>query len=141
MSKENDSSNNDNTLTQESESILEEPKNYFDKRELEEESLYNFDVETQQRYQNIERIYNNIITSDLYENAKETSISERESLGIKHDDNFVYGEMTFRTLSYIYESVKRTFGENSIGDGNFYDLGSVRRIKINFINKIFKNIF
>lgn len=133
MSKENDSSNNSNTFTEESESILEEPKNYYDKREPEEESLYNFDVETQQRYQNIERIYNNIITSDLYENAKQTSIKERESLGIKHDDNFVYGEMTFRTLSYIYESVKRTFGENSIKEGNFYDLGSVRKFLIEII--------
>ena len=55
------------------------------------------------------------------------------------DDNFVYGEIvklyknknkkinikTFRTFSYIFEVIKKEFGEESISKGNFIDLGSV----------------
>ena len=55
------------------------------------------------------------------------------------DDNFVYGEIvnlnlnkklyilikTFRTFSYIFEVIKKEFGEDSITKGNFVDLGSV----------------
>ena len=118
-------SKDENTNDSENSTDLEEPKNYYDKRDSEEESIFEFDSDVQKRYEKVEQVYNNIIPSNLYEDAKENSMSERVRLGIKEDDNFVYGEMTFRSLSYICETVKKTFGEKSLGNGDFYDLGSV----------------
>jgi len=101
-------------------------KKFFHKRHPEEESLYEVDKFSQYRYENIEKIYKQIIPDDKFEDARVRSLEERDKLNIRKDDNFVYGEMTFRTLAYIYEIIKISFGPNSIKEGNFYDLGSVK---------------
>jgi len=36
----------------------------------------------------------------------------------------VYGEITFRSVAYIFEYIKNVYGEDSIKDSAFYDLGS-----------------
>jgi hypothetical protein len=100
-------------------------KKYFYKRHPEEESLYEIDKLVQDRYENIEKIYNQIIPDYKFEDARIKSLEEREKLNIRKDDNFVYGEMTFRTLAYIYEIIKISFGPKAIKEGDFYDLGSV----------------
>ena len=101
-------------------------KLYFDKIDPEEESLINLDESINLKYEKLELLYNELIPKNIYEDAKMKSLDERTKLGVENDDNFVYGEMTFRTLSYIYETIKRIYGPNSIKDGNFYDLGSVK---------------
>jgi len=98
---------------------------YFQKRHSDEESLYEIDRDIQDRYEKVEKIYKHIISEDKFEDARLKSLEERDKLNIRKDDNFVYGEMTFRTLAYIYEIIRITFGPNAIKDGNFYDLGSV----------------
>lgn len=42
---------------------------------------------------------------------------------------------TFRSFAYIFEVIKKEFGENSIEKGNFVDLGSVKdfRIKLQLV--------
>lgn len=105
--------------------VYQEKKRYFDKIDKDEESLIEVDDDTQLRYQQIEKIYNEVIPDQLIEDAKDKSRSERDRLGIKDDDSYVYGEMTFRALSYSFEVIKKHFGEKSINEGNFYDLGSV----------------
>lgn len=99
---------------------------YFDKRDNEEECLIEVDDQIQMRYEEIEKHYNQLVPREMYEHAKSKSICERARMGIKDDDNYVYGEMTFRTLSYAYEVCKKYFGEDCFNHGNFYDLGSVR---------------
>ncbi len=114
---------------EETQQTVHKKQKYFDKRDPEEESIFEFhEEEVQDRYENLEHFYNQIISNKNYENAKSRSIGERERLGIKEDDNFVYGEMTFRSLSYIYETIKKTYGVNCLNQGNFYDLGSVTHI-------------
>jgi hypothetical protein len=112
--------------------LPDEEKNYFDKRDPEEESVCVVDLETQQKYEKIEEIYKNIVGEDKIEDAKTKSMSERVRLGIKDNDSYVYGEMTFRSLAYIFEVIKKQFGDNSVNPGYFYDLGSVIFIKLNF---------
>jgi hypothetical protein len=103
---------------------------YFSKRHSDEESLYEIDKEIQERYEKVEKIYKHIISEDKFEDARVKSLEERDKLNIRKDDNFVYGEMTFRTLAYIYEIIRITFGPNALKDGNFYDLGSVNFFKL-----------
>jgi hypothetical protein len=104
-----------------------EIKKYWDKSDPDEESLVEFSPDLQKKYHNLEEIYFTLVSKDSYQNAKEKSKSERSRLGVK-ENSFIYGEMTFRTLSYIFEVIKNKFGEDSLGntknEGVFYDLGS-----------------
>ncbi len=105
-------------------------KSYYDKRDPEEESLFDFDEDVQKRFEKLEKIYFKIVPEDTIENAKGESMKERIRMGEKENDNFVYGEMTFRSMSYLNETIKKSFGQNSVNKGNFYDLGSVCKIKL-----------
>lgn len=100
--------------------------NFWDKLDNDEDSFIQFDSDLQNKYQTLEGIYFSLVSKDSYQNAKQKSKSERSRLGMK-ENSFIYGEMTFRTLSYIFEVIKNKFGENCLnrnGEGNFYDLGS-----------------
>ncbi len=98
--------------------------NFWDKTDPEEEAIYKFEKELQDRYAKIDAIYKSLIPNGQLERAKNSSIKEREKLQIDGDDSYVYGEITFRSLSYIYETMNKSFGSELI-KGNFYDLGSV----------------
>lgn len=98
--------------------------NYWDKSDPDEESIYDFDVEIQKKYQNLDELYQKIVPKERLTQALKSSLKERKELEIKEDDCYVYGEITFRTLSYIFEVIRLKFG-NNILPGNFYDLGSV----------------
>ncbi len=116
----------ENTNTVKSENKIITNKNeYFSKRHPDEESLHDIDKETQDLYEKIENIYNNIVSLEKLELARVRSLEERDKLNLRKDDNFVYGEMTFRTMAYIKEIIKYSFGPQSIKEGDFYDLGSV----------------
>jgi hypothetical protein len=99
-------------------------QNYWDKADPEEETINPFDKSIQERYSKLDLIYKSLIPDDRIDEAISCSKKEREKLEIKEQDYFVYGEITFRTHSYIYETIKRKFGDNIL-KGNFIDLGSV----------------
>ena len=105
--------------------IIRKKDEYFSKRHPDEESLYKIDIDTQDLYEKIENIYNKIVSLEKLELARVNSLEEREKLNLRKDDNFVYGEMTFRTMAYIKEIIKHSFGPHSIKEGDFFDLGSV----------------
>jgi hypothetical protein len=108
-------------------STLKEPE-YFDKQDPEEDSIIEIDSAISLKYKKLENLYNQIVPIDYYEAAKKKSLSEQVRLRIKTDKNktFTYGEMTFRTMAYVFEVIKKTFGQNAIKPGDFYDLGSVK---------------
>jgi hypothetical protein len=100
-------------------------KKYFDKRDEKEEMPCEINPAIQTRCEKIEKlIYDDYYKKDSIEIAKKLSMSERAKMGIKDDDNYVYGEITFRSFAYIFESIKHTFGNDGINQGLFYDLGS-----------------
>ena len=100
---------------------------YFDKQDPEEESIINTDSNMNSKYFQLEQLYNTIVPLDCYEAAKKKSLSEQVRLRVKTDKNktFNYGEMTFRTMAYVFEVIRHTFGQDAIRQGDFYDLGSV----------------
>jgi hypothetical protein len=105
---------------------------YFDQKDPEEESIIEIDTQISQMYEKLESIYNQIVPLNNYIDAKKKSLSERVRLKLtknKDGKTFTYGEMTFRTMSYIFEVIRCRFGQDAIKPGDFYDLGSVK-IKI-----------
>ena len=112
------------------------PVGYFDQQDPGEESIIEIDSLTSQKYQKLETLYNQIVPLNYLKDAKKKSLSEQARLKLtknKDDTTFTYGEMTFRTMSYIFEVIRSRFGQDAIKPGDFYDLGSVR-IK-SYINK------
>ncbi len=103
-------------------------KQYFDNQDPEEESMTTISTELNQQYQKVELLYDQIVPLDNYPAAKKKSLSERARLKLKNDKTYTYGEMTFRTMSYIFEVIRNTWGKDSINPGDFYDLGSVKYI-------------
>jgi hypothetical protein len=99
-------------------------KNYWDQADPEEETINPFDISIQEKYAQLDLVYKSIIPEERIDEAISCSKKEREKLEIKEQEYFVYGEITFRTHSYIYEIIKRKFGDNLL-KGNFIDLGSV----------------
>jgi hypothetical protein len=101
---------------------------YFTQKHPEEDDIINIEENIAFRYENLEKMYNEIVPPDSYESAKTKSLSDQIRLGLdKKTKNFVYGEIPFRTMAYVFETIKQKFGQESIREGNFYDLGSVRR--------------
>ena len=98
---------------------------YFDKQDPEEEDIIYIKDEIYLRYQNLEKLYNEIVPLDYYESAKKKAMSEIVRTKSKSDKKFTYGEMTFRTISYTFQVIRQKFGEDAIKKGDFYDLGSV----------------
>ena len=83
------------------------------------------------KYEILDLTFEKFFDENSLHMAKENSKKEREDKGL-NESSFVYGEITFRSLSYIFEYVKKNFGEDSINKGNFLDLGSVRNNFNNF---------
>jgi hypothetical protein len=103
--------------------------NYFAKRDPDEDDIIDIHIHfnISQRYQMLENTYNEIVPPDSYDSAKIKSRCDRSRLGLdKKTKNFVYGEIPFRTMAYVFETIKQKYGQESIMEGNFYDLGSVR---------------
>jgi hypothetical protein len=119
---------NDNSLKEKESLNNKEIVEYFDKRDDEEDSIIDFCLDTSRRYEKLEKLYNEIVPLDYYEAAKKKTLSEQVRLKIKTDRNktFNYGEMTFRTMAYVFEVIKQNYGNDSIKSGEFYDLGSVK---------------
>ncbi len=103
---------------------------YFDRRVPEEDTPINVSDEVNQRYEELDLIFEECFSENSLHLAKQQSKEEREKKGY-NDSSYVYGEITFRSLSYIFEYVKINFAEKGINKGNFIDLGSVRE-KIDF---------
>lgn len=66
---------------------------YFDSRDKEEETPYEIDEDIQHRHSEIEEIFFKIAPENSIEIAKNKSLGERTELGLRNDDNFVYGEI------------------------------------------------
>lgn len=98
---------------------------YFDKRVPEEDTPINVLDEVNQRYEELDLVFEECFDENSLHMAKQSSKEEREKKGL-NESSYVYGEITFRSLSYIFEYVKINFGEEPIKKGNFLDLGSVK---------------
>lgn len=94
--------------------------NYFEPQTSEEECPLHIPDEYNEKYEKLEKLFNSFFNVDSYSLANDNSKNEREKLN-NIDPSFIYGEVTFRSLAYIFEYIKNT---NDITSGAFYDLGS-----------------
>lgn len=97
---------------------------YFDKQHEEEQEVVKVDEQTQMRYEKLDNISEELCPFDL-DSAIFKSVEGIYGLRKVNEDDFLYGELNFRTLAYIFEVVKHNFGSASIKSGSFYDLGCV----------------
>ncbi len=104
-----------------------ERENYYDKADWEEdECCKEISIEIQQKFEKLEILFNTLCEGVDEKKAAQKSVMEREQKKINSND-FIYGEITFRTFSYLINYIKYNLGiqiENKI----FYDLGSVNKI-------------
>lgn len=93
---------------------------YFEPLNAEEDYPIKIDIEENEKFQTLDKLSATFFEDNSLTIAKDTSKLEREKRGF-HDASFVYGEVTFRSLAYIIEYVKKVY---KIKKGSFYDLGS-----------------
>jgi hypothetical protein len=106
-----------------------ERENYFDKLNWEEDDCCKeIPVDEHLRFENLENLFNTLCEGVDEKKAAEKSVKEREEKKIDSND-FIYGEVTFRTFSYLICYIKYKLGIQ-LRDQIFYDLGSVNNLKI-----------
>ena len=96
-------------------------KNYFEPRTEEEDYFYRVDADQNKKYETLESIYNKIYSSKSTQEAKDLSLYIRDKNQYV-DKSLTYGEVTFRSMAYIFEYCKSRFDINE--EGSFVDLGS-----------------
>ena len=96
-------------------------KNYFEPRVEEEDYFYKIDADKNKKYETLESIYNKIYSSKSTQEAKDISLYIRDKNQYV-DKSLTYGEVTFRSMAYIFEYCKSRFDLNE--EGSFVDLGS-----------------
>lgn len=95
--------------------------NYFEPAIQTEEYPYEIPRELNDKYRKLEMIFNLYFDESSNLNSRELSKNEREHKFLT-DKSFIYGEVTFRSMAYIFEYTKNIFGINE--NGYFYDFGS-----------------
>lgn len=95
--------------------------NYFEPAIQNEEYPYKIPKSENDKYRKLEMIFNLYYDETSNNNSRELSKKEREHKFIT-DKSFIYGEVTFRSMAYIFEYAKNIFGINE--NGYFYDFGS-----------------
>ena len=96
-------------------------KNYFESEDAIEDYPYKVEISIQKKYEKIEQFFNLLFPNEILEKAKKESKEEQEKRNLEKN-NFIYGETTFRTISYILEYLSNILKINS--NGYFYDFGS-----------------
>ena len=96
-------------------------KNYFEPIDDGEDYFYQIDSDQNVKYETLESIYNQLFSKDTLQEAKDLSLYVRNK-NKYIDKSLTYGEVTFRTMAYIFEYCKSRFDINE--EGYFYDLGS-----------------
>ena len=94
---------------------------YFDPETYEETYPYKINVKTHFYYKNLEKYYNKLF-NEISEEEIQNNIEKEKKIRNLNDLSFTYGEVTFKTLSYILEYLYNNFTINF--NGIFYDLGS-----------------
>ncbi len=107
------------------ESINEiERVNYFDICNWEEDSCASeIPLDIHKKFENLEFVFNQLCGDINEKKAAEKSVKERQEKKID-SNNFIYGEITFRTFSYLINYILFKL-DIKIRNGIFYDLGSV----------------
>ena len=93
---------------------------YFEPEDGFEQYPYEIPLELHEKYQNLEKYFNTFYTEDILEKAKKDAKIESESRKFIKE-NFIYGEVNFRSISYILLYLNYKYG---IKEGYFFDLGS-----------------
>ena len=96
-------------------------KNYFAPKDEGEDYFYQIDSDQNIKYETLESIYNEIFTKEQTQEAKDLSLYIRNK-NKYIDKSLTYGEVTFRSMAYIFEYCKSRFDIKEEGD--FIDLGS-----------------
>ena len=96
-------------------------KNYFEPIDEGEDYFYTIDSDQNVKYETLESIYNQFFTKESTQEAKDISLYIRNK-NKYIDKSLTYGEVTFRSMAYIFEFCKSRFDIDK--DGYFYDLGS-----------------
>ena len=94
---------------------------YFDPETYEETYPYKINVKTHFYYKNLENYFNKLF-DEISEERIQKDIEKEKKIRNLNDSSFTYGEVTFKTLSYILEYLYNNFSINF--KGIFYDLGS-----------------
>ena len=93
---------------------------YFEPEDGFEQYPYELPLEIHEKFQKLEKYFDKFYTSDILEKAKKDAKIESESRKFIKE-NFIYGEVNFRSISYILLYLKNVYG---IKEGYFFDLGS-----------------
>ena len=88
-------------------------KNYFESEDALEDYPYKVEISIQKKYEKIEQFFNLLFPNVILEKAKKESKEEQEKRNLEKN-NFIYGETTFRTISYILEYLSNILKINSI---------------------------
>ena len=95
---------------------------YFEPEDALENYPYEVDLEIQEKYKKLEEYFTKFYHTEQLEKAKKDAKEESERKKLKKE-NFIYGEVNFRAISYIL--LYLTHEHNLLnGKGYFYDLGS-----------------
>ena len=73
---------------------------YFEPEDGFEQYPYEIPLELHEKYQNLEKYFNKFYSEKILEKAKKDAKIESESRKFIKD-NFIYGEVNFRSISYI----------------------------------------
>ena len=95
--------------------------NYFEPAIQNEEYPLKLNPILNDKYRKLEMIFNLYFDENSEQQSKELSRTERDQKFLT-DKSYAYGEVTFRSMAYIFEYAKNTFGINE--EGIFYDFGS-----------------
>ncbi len=95
-------------------------KKFFDPLDG-EDNFYRVDSDLNKKYEILESIYNKLYSNKTTQEAKDISLYIRDKNQYV-DKSLTYGEVTFRSLAYIFEYCKSRFDMHE--EGNFVDLGS-----------------
>ena len=93
---------------------------YFEPEDGFEQYPYEIPLELHEKYQNLEKYFNKFYSEKILEKAKKDAKIESESRKFIKE-NFIYGEVNFRSISYILLYLSYKYG---IKEGYFFDLGS-----------------
>ena len=95
---------------------------YFEPEDALENYPYEIDINTQEKYKKLEEFFTKFYHTELLEKAKKEAKQESETKQLIKE-NFVYGEVNFRAISYILLYLTH---EHKLLDKNgyFYDMGS-----------------
>ena len=95
---------------------------YFEPEDTFENYPYEIDLEIQEKFKKLEQYFTKFYHTELLEKAKKEAKEESERKKLKKE-NFIYGEVNFRAISYIL--LYLTHEHNLLSKkGYFYDLGS-----------------